>query len=97
MAAFFRQPAALAHQKGVCRKAHHQRDEAAGSLPDASDPVSGVMTEATVKVHVGQERIVAVAEGNGPVHALDGALRAAIAGGIREGPDARAGPGGRRR
>jgi 2-isopropylmalate synthase len=43
----------------------------AGELP-------GVMTEATVKVHVGPERIVAVAEGNGPVNALDGALRAAI-------------------
>ena len=34
------------------------------------------MTEATVKVHVGAERIVATAEGNGPVNALDGALRA---------------------
>ena len=40
--------------------------------------MSGVMTEATVKVHVGAERIVAVAEGNGPVNALDGALRVAI-------------------
>ncbi len=38
----------------------------------------GVTTEATVKVHVGQERIVAIAEGNGPVNALDGALRGAI-------------------
>ena len=37
-----------------------------------------VTTEATVKVHVGPERIVAVAEGNGPVNALDGALRGAI-------------------
>ncbi len=37
-------------------------------------------TEATVKVHVGPERIVAVAEGNGPVNALDGALRGAIGG-----------------
>ena len=36
------------------------------------------VTEATVKVHVGQERVVAVAEGNGPVNALDGALRQAI-------------------
>jgi 2-isopropylmalate synthase len=35
-------------------------------------------TEATVKVHVGGERIVATAEGNGPVNALDGALRGAI-------------------
>jgi len=37
-----------------------------------------VTTEATVKVHVGDERIVATAEGNGPVNALDAALRAAI-------------------
>ena len=35
-------------------------------------------TEATVKVVVGAERIVATAEGNGPVNALDGALRLAI-------------------
>jgi len=35
-------------------------------------------TEATVKVHVVGERIVATAEGNGPVHALDAALRKAI-------------------
>jgi 2-isopropylmalate synthase len=39
---------------------------------------SGVTTEATVKVHVGDERIVATAEGNGPVNALDAALRGAI-------------------
>ncbi len=39
---------------------------------------SGVTTEATVKVHVGGERVVAMAEGNGPVNALDGALRGAI-------------------
>jgi 2-isopropylmalate synthase len=38
----------------------------------------GLTTEATVKVHVGGERIVAAAEGNGPVHALDAALRKAI-------------------
>jgi 2-isopropylmalate synthase len=36
------------------------------------------VTEATIKVHVGDERLVATAEGNGPVNALDGALRAAI-------------------
>ncbi len=35
-------------------------------------------TEATVKVHVGPTRTVATAEGNGPVNALDGALRQAI-------------------
>jgi 2-isopropylmalate synthase len=38
----------------------------------------GLTTEATVKVHVAGERIVAAAEGNGPVHALDAALRKAI-------------------
>ena len=36
------------------------------------------ITEATIKVHVGDQRIVATAEGNGPVNALDGALRSAI-------------------
>ncbi|MHB0978731.1 MAG: citramalate synthase [Thermoleophilia bacterium] len=37
-----------------------------------------VMTEATIKVHVDGERVVQTAEGNGPVHALDQALRLAI-------------------
>jgi 2-isopropylmalate synthase len=37
-----------------------------------------VETEATVKIWVRGERIVRTAEGNGPVHALDNALRAAI-------------------
>jgi 2-isopropylmalate synthase len=39
-----------------------------------------VMTEATVKVHVGGRRVVATAEGNGPVNALDTALRIALNG-----------------
>ncbi len=37
-----------------------------------------VETEATIKVEVDGERYVEVAEGNGPVNALDNALRAAI-------------------
>jgi len=37
-----------------------------------------VMTEATIKVHVGGHRYIATAEGNGPVNALDKALRIAI-------------------
>jgi 2-isopropylmalate synthase len=41
---------------------------------------STVSTEATVKVHVGGERAIATAEGNGPVNALDTALRAALGG-----------------
>jgi len=37
-----------------------------------------VMTEATIKVHVEGHRYIATAEGNGPVNALDKALRIAI-------------------
>jgi 2-isopropylmalate synthase len=39
---------------------------------------NGVSTEATIKVHVGGDRVVATAEGNGPVNALDTALRRAL-------------------
>ncbi|MGI8664350.1 MAG: citramalate synthase [Acidimicrobiales bacterium] len=43
-------------------------------------PGDGVdlMNEATVKIWVNDERLVAVGEGNGPVNALDAALRAAL-------------------
>jgi 2-isopropylmalate synthase len=34
--------------------------------------------EATIKIHVGGERLICTAEGNGPVNALDSALRQAI-------------------
>ncbi len=37
------------------------------------------VVEATIKVHVGGERVISTAEGNGPVNALDSALRQAIA------------------
>ena len=37
-----------------------------------------VISEATVKVHVDGQRVIATAEGNGPVHALDAALRQAL-------------------
>jgi len=49
-------------------------------------PVSGaapaldLSTEATVKLWVGPDRLAAVGEGNGPVNALDAALRAALNG-----------------
>ena len=40
---------------------------------------SGVVrSEATVKVHINGERIISTAEGNGPVNALDRAVRRAI-------------------
>ncbi len=41
-------------------------------------PTPTVSSEATVKVHVGGRRIIATAEGNGPVNALDSALRSAV-------------------
>ena len=37
-----------------------------------------LMTEATVKVHAGDRRMITTAEGNGPVNALDLALRSAL-------------------
>jgi len=37
-----------------------------------------VVSEATVKVKVGRRRVIATAEGNGPVNALDSALREAL-------------------
>jgi 2-isopropylmalate synthase len=37
-----------------------------------------VETEATVKLHLDGERMVATGEGNGPVNALDAALRKAL-------------------
>ena len=45
-----------------------------------SDHNGKATTEATVKVRVAGERVVATAEGNGPVNALDSALRQAIGG-----------------
>jgi 2-isopropylmalate synthase len=38
----------------------------------------GVETEATVKLRIGDERILATGEGNGPVNALDAAFRTAV-------------------
>ena len=57
---------------------HGDRAEPGTSASTEAKVLLSVMTEATVKVHVGSERIVATAEGNGPVNALDGALRGAI-------------------
>ena len=58
---------------------HGERSDMKGRAgPPRASAMRGVTTEATVKVHVGPERTVAVAEGNGPVNALDGALRGAI-------------------
>ncbi len=42
------------------------------------DADGAVSTEATVKLYAGGERFIATGEGNGPVHALDVALRQAL-------------------
>ena len=57
----------------------------AGVLPGDRRALRGtalVVSEATVKVHVGGERVIATAEGNGPVNALDRALRQALVAGV---------------
>ncbi|MEZ5323184.1 MAG: citramalate synthase [Microthrixaceae bacterium] len=48
----------------------------AGNRPNGSR--LELSTEATVKLWVGEERIASVGEGNGPVNALDAALRGAL-------------------
>jgi 2-isopropylmalate synthase len=42
-------------------------------------PTGEFVTEATVKVHIAGERLIRTCEGNGPVNAIDNALRMAIA------------------
>ena len=67
-------------------------------MPDGEVEIA---TEATVKLWVDDERLAAVGEGNGPVNALDAALRRALNGalpGARPHPPHRLqGPGARRR
>ena len=48
------------------------------------DETGKVLTEATIRLHLNGERLVATAEGNGPVNALDKALRQALGGRIPE-------------
>ena len=49
-----------------------------GKEPHSNLGVGDVLTEATIKIHVEGERVIATGEGNGPVNALDQALRSAI-------------------
>jgi 2-isopropylmalate synthase len=55
-------------------------DDNAGVATLTDETGATVTTEATVKVHVGGRRVIATAEGNGPVNALDRALRTALNG-----------------
>lgn len=67
------------------------RDEVSGGLPayfsveswraiveNHGETGDEAIAEATVKIHAGGERIIITAEGNGPVNALDQALRNAV-------------------
>ena len=55
---------------------YHRNPTRAGEpIPDGESMID---TEATVKVWAGEERLVAVGEGNGPVNALDAALRSVL-------------------
>jgi 2-isopropylmalate synthase len=56
--------------------AYHREGDAAGA--SAVEGEAELSTEATVKLWMGGRRIAAVGEGNGPVNALDAALRAAL-------------------
>jgi 2-isopropylmalate synthase len=49
-----------------------------------SRPDAAAMSEATVKLLAGGRRVVATGEGNGPVNALDHALREALSGAYPE-------------
>jgi 2-isopropylmalate synthase len=66
------------------------RDEVEGGLPRPfaletyrviadHDPNGETVSEATVRLDVDGERVIATAQGNGPVNALDAALRGALA------------------
>jgi 2-isopropylmalate synthase len=66
------------------------RDEVEGGLPRPftldtyrvivdHDPIGTTVAEATVRVDVDGERVISTAQGNGPVNALDAALRSALA------------------
>ena len=58
---------------------YHRLPVAAGIDPgDGDETGAAIDTEATVKVWIGDERFASVGEGNGPVNALDNALRGAI-------------------
>jgi 2-isopropylmalate synthase len=59
---------------------YHREGWALGLTDAPAEALLDLSTEATVKVWVGDERRIAVGEGNGPVNALDQALRRALNG-----------------
>jgi 2-isopropylmalate synthase len=59
---------------------YHREGWALGIADAPAEALLDLSTEATVKVWIGDERRIAVGEGNGPVNALDQALRRALNG-----------------
>jgi 2-isopropylmalate synthase len=59
------------------RVTSYHRNALRGGAP-IEDGEAILDTEATVKLWVGDERLVAIGEGNGPVHALDAAVRSVL-------------------
>ena len=55
-----------------------RRHHLAGSLDAAGDEIREMVSEAMVKVRVGEQLFMTADEGNGPVNALDGAIRKAL-------------------
>ena len=55
-----------------------RRHHLAGSLDAAGDEIREMVSEAMVKVRVGEQLFITADEGNGPVNALDGAIRKAL-------------------
>ena len=55
---------------------YHRNAVRGGAPIDAGESI--IDTEASIKIWVGKERLVAIGEGNGPVNALDHALRTAL-------------------
>jgi len=47
-------------------------------ITEKRSPQEDMVTEATIKLWVNEERVISTAEGNGPVNALDNALRRAV-------------------
>ncbi|PSK95573.1 2-isopropylmalate synthase [Murinocardiopsis flavida] len=56
------------------------REAPGAAAAESSVPAVEAVSEATVKLYVKGERMIATAEGNGPVNALDRALRSALEG-----------------
>ncbi|MEJ7585557.1 MAG: citramalate synthase [Acidimicrobiales bacterium] len=69
------------HLEGYRVTTYHRNAARGGARIEAGESI--IDTEASIKIWVGDERLVALGEGNGPVNALDHALRTALGGRYR--------------